>query len=103
MPDAVPSGDKIVGVRGRPRANIGVVENNVWMPQPSESQHLGRQIQPFDFKTLANEQVNKATATAASNIKCLSVTLDELKRTPTLGDAVGPIETGAGPSLSSES
>jgi hypothetical protein len=100
MPDAIPSGDKVVGVRRRPRADIGVVEYNVRMPQPSEPQHLRRQIQPFDVKTLANQQFNKATATAASNVKCLSVTLDELKRTPVLSDAVGTIEFGAGPSLS---
>ena len=100
MPDAIPSGDKVVGVRRRPRADIGVVENNVWMPQPSEPQHLRRQIQPFDIKALANQQINKATATATSNIKCLSTTLHELKRTSVLGDAVGAIKSGAGPSLS---
>ena len=99
MPDAIPGGDKVVGVRRRPCANIGVVENNVWMPQPGEPQHLRRKIQPFDGKTLANQQVDKATTAAASNIKRLSVMLDELKRTPVLGDAVGAIESGAGPFL----
>src|SRR5690348_6092494 len=100
MPDAIPSGDKVVGMRRRPRADIGVVENNVWMPLPREPQHLRRQIQPFDVKALANQQVDKATATAAANIKCVSVTLDELKGAPVLGDAVGTIETSAGPSFS---
>jgi hypothetical protein len=100
MPDAIPSRDKVVSARRRPRADIGVVEDNVWMPQPSQPQHLRRQIQPFDVKALANQQVDKATATATSNIKRLSVTLDELKRTPVLGDAVGSIEFGTVPSLS---
>jgi hypothetical protein len=99
MPDAVPSGDEVVGVWRCPSADIGVVENNVRMPQPSEPQHLGRQIQPFDVKALPDQQVDKATAAGAPNIKCLSVTLNELKRTRVLGDAIGAIKSGAGPSM----
>jgi hypothetical protein len=75
------------------------MENNVRMPQPSEPQHLGGQIQPFDVKALPDQQVDKATATATPNIKCLSVTLNELKRTRVLGDAISAIKPGAEPSL----
>src|SRR5215468_5980213 len=99
MPDAIPGGDEVVGVRRCPGADIGVVEHNVRMPQPSQPQHLGGQIQPLDLKALPDQQVDKPTATAAPNIKCLSVTLNKLKRTPVLGDAIGAIKSGAGPSL----
>jgi hypothetical protein len=99
MPDAIPSGDEVVSVWRCPGADIGVMENNVRMPQPSESQHLGGQIQPFDLKALPDQQVDKATAAAAPNVKCLSVTLNELKRTHVLGDTIGAIKSGAGPSL----
>jgi hypothetical protein len=99
MPDAIPSGDEVVGVWRCPSADIGVVKNNVRMPQPSQPEHLGGQIQPFDVKALPDQQVDKTTATAAPNIKCLSVMLNELKRTHVLGDAIGAVKSGAGPSL----
>jgi hypothetical protein len=69
------------------------------MPQPSQPQHLGRQIQPFHLKALPDQQVDKATATAAPNVKCPSATLNELQPAQVLGDAIGAIKSGAGPSL----
>ena len=99
MPDAIPSGNKVIVSRRIPRAYVRVMKDYIRVPKPRESYHLRGQVQPFDFETLCRQQIDEAPTASTAYVKSVPCSGRKLERPLVLRNPIGPIEFLTRPSL----
>lgn len=65
MPNAVPSGDEVIGLWRCPLDEVGLMEDDLWMPLTGQEDHFGGNVESLDLKTVASEKFNEPSAATA--------------------------------------